>query len=707
MENDGILGFLKKDAANELMMPMMVVGVLALMILPLPPLILDILIAINITIALLMLLTALQVKNSLEFSVFPSLLLMTTLFRLSLNVASTRLILIGGSGGTEAAGEIIKTFGVFIVGGSYVVGIVVFLILTLINFVVITKGSGRIAEVTARFTLDALPGKQMSIDSDLASGLINQDEARERRETLSLETEFYGAMDGSSKFVRGDAIAGLIITAINIIGGLCIGVLQADMSFSDAAEAYTVLTIGDALVSQVPALFISTAAGMVITRVADSRGLGKQVSGQLMSNPRALVPGAAILFALALVPNMPFMPFALLIVGLIYLAWKGTQEENVEEKKSHQKKPELTEEEQIERMLPVETLELEVGYALVQLVDAREDGEVIKRIGGLRKNFARDLGVILPPVHVRDNLELKPGEYRLLIHGVELARGSLMSDRLLAMDPGDSKDKIDGIATTEPAFGLPALWIRASQKTRAEIAGFTVVEPATVIVTHISEVLRRHTFELVGREELQQLLEVVARRSPKAVDELIPNVLSHAELLALVRAILKEGVSVRDMRTILEVITEAAVQSKAIPWLVDRVRERLGAAIVQEMLATDGSLHAAMFDAQSEEAMRATVVRTEMDTNLALDLNTAQNLVLQLRRVLETHQRAGVEPIAVLPADLRYPVQQFALRFCPGVTILSQREIPSRIDINTDVNVSLFPMDTAIPPLQRAAGQAS
>jgi flagellar biosynthesis protein FlhA len=706
MKNDGMLGFLKKDAGTELMMPLLVVGVLALMILPLPPLILDILIAINITISLLMLLTALQVKNSLEFSVFPSLLLMTTLFRLSLNVASTRLILLDGSSGTEAAGEIIKTFGVFIVGGSYVVGIVVFLILTLINFIVITKGSGRIAEVTARFTLDALPGKQMSIDSDLASGLVTQDEARERRETLALETEFYGAMDGSSKFVRGDAIAGLIITAINIIGGLCIGVLQADMTFGDAAEAYTVLTIGDALVSQVPALFISTAAGMVITRVADSRGLGKQVAGQLMTNPRTLIPGAAILGALALVPNMPLMPFVLLIAGLMYLAWKGPDDEDDEEK-SLANKPELTEEEQIERMLPVETLELEVGYALVQLVDARKDGEVIKRIGGLRKNFARDLGVILPPVHVRDNLELKPGEYRLLIHGVELARGSLMSDRLLAMDPGDSKEDIDGIATTEPAFGLPALWIRTSQKTRAEIAGYTVVEPATVIVTHISEALRRHTFELVGREELQQLLEIVARRSPKAVDELIPNVISHAELLALVRAILKEGVSIRDMRTILEVITEAAVQSKAIPWLVDRVRERLGAAIVQDMLDSKDVLHAAMFDAQSEETMRASVVRTELDTTLALDLNNAQNLVLQLRRTLETHQRAGVEPVAVLPADLRYPVQQFAIRFCPGVNILSQREIPSRVEVNTDLSLSLFPTDGASAPAEPIASQAS
>jgi len=676
---------------NEMMMPMVVVGILALMILPLPPVILDILLAINITVALIMLLTAIQVRDSLEFSVFPALLLVTTLFRLSLNVASTRLILIGGSSGTDAAGEIIKTFGHFIVGGSYVVGIVVFLILTLINFIVITKGSGRIAEVTARFTLDALPGKQMSIDSDLASGLITQDEARSRREKLSKETEFYGAMDGSSKFVRGDAIAGLVITAINIVGGLFIGVAQADMTFADAGAAYTILTIGDALVSQIPALLISTAAGVVITRVADSRGLGAQVTGQLLREPKVLIPGAAILVALALVPNMPLTPFAILIVGLLYMAKKGAEAKekpDIEELKKP--KPELSEEEQLERLLPVETLELEVGYALVKLVDTRENGEVVKRISGLRRNIAKELGIILPPVHVRDNLELKPGEYRLLIHGVEAARGEIMSDRLLAMDPGDATEKVDGIATTEPAYGLPALWIRPSQKTRAEISGYTVVEPSTVIVTHISEILHRDAHSLIGRDELQQLVEVVAKRSPKIVEDLIPNILSHAELMTIIRALLQDGVSVRDMRAILEVLTEAAPVSKATHYLVDRVRVRLGPSIIQNLMAEDSRLHVGFFDAESEDLIRQSLATTDLDIQLALDLSTAQALVRQFQRVLEAQQSQGYAPVVIVPPDLRYAMQKFASRFAEGIIVICQREIPPRTEVVTDVTCSLL-----------------
>ena len=554
-------------SASEMGMPIAIIGILALMILPLPPILLDILIAINITIAILMVMTSIQVKDALEFSVFPSLLLMTTLFRLALNVASTRLILLDGGSGAEAAGEIIQTFGIFIIGGNYAVGIVVFLILTLINFIVITKGAGRIAEVTARFTLDSLPGKQMSIDSDLASGLIDQDEAKQRRTNLARETDFYGAMDGASKFVRGDAIAGLVITAINLIGGLFVGMVQLDLAFGDAASAYTLLTIGDALVSQVPALLISTASGMVITRVSDERELGAQVGGQMLTNPRVLVASAGIVGALALVPNMPLTPFAIIIGGLAFAARSKPSSEpgkEGEKPKAKKAKKELSEDEQLQQMLPVEMLELEVGYALVKLVDNREGGEIVKRISGLRRNFAKDMGIILPPVHVRDNLELKPGEYRLLIQGVEMARGVVMPDRVMAMDPGDAREQLEGIKTTEPAFGLPALWIRSAQKTKAEVAGYTVVEPATVVVTHISDVLSREAYQLVDRDGLQRLLEVVAARSPKIVEELIPESSPTPRCLAI-RTLLKEGVGVRDMRAILEALTEAAPGARIFP----------------------------------------------------------------------------------------------------------------------------------------------
>lgn len=682
---------------TDMAMPTAIVGILALMILPLPPLLLDILIAINITLALMMLLTSIQVRNALEFSVLPSLLLMTTLFRLGLNVASTRLILLDGGTGSEAAGQIIETFGVFIVGGNYAVGIVIFLILMLINFIVITKGAGRIAEVTARFTLDSLPGKQMSIDSDLASGLLDTDEARKKRQELSRETDFYGAMDGASKFVRGDAIAGLVITAINLIGGLFVGMVQLDLSFTDAATVYTILTIGDALVSQVPALLISTASGMVITRVSDERELGAQVGGQMFNNPKVLYAGAGIMGALALVPNMPLFPFAMVIGGLVYIGRKVTKEGEEPKKKDAKKtaKADLSEDEQLERMLPVETLELEVGYALVKLVDNREGGEIVKRISGLRRNFAKDMGIILPPVHVRDNLELNPGEYRLMIQGVEMARGSVMPDRIMAMDPGDAREKLEGIKTTEPAFGLPALWIRATQKAKAEVAGYTVVEPATVVVTHISDVLNREAHQLIDREGLQKLLEVVARRSPKIVEELIPAMMSHAEVLAVLRSLLKEGIGIRDMRSILEALTEAAPKSKSIPYIVDRVRMRLGPSIIQELVSPDGKIYVGIFDSQSEETLRSFVSRTDTEVALAPDLTTAQNLVTQLQRVMQNHQGEGRAPVIIVPPDLRYAIQHFALRFVAGLFVVSQREIPPRVDVTSNLSLSLYQGRTA------------
>ena len=688
-------GMLKSINRKDLIMPFVLVGILGLMIVPLPTLAVDLLLTINITMSLLLLLTGVNVQRPLDISVFPSLLLVTTLFRLALNVSTTRLILLNGQQGTTAAGDIVEVFGSFVVCGSYVVGIVVFLVLTLINFIVITRGSGRIAEVSARFTLDALPGKQMSIDSDLAAGLIDQEEARARRLEVSRETDFHGAMDGASKFVRGDAIAGLVITGINIIGGLIIGVAQQDMSVGEAAETYTVLTIGDGLVSQIPALLISTASGIIVTRTADAGDLGSQVIKQVFMDPRVLIASAFILVALSAVPGMPFFMFILLAAALVWLARTAeSRKEEFEAETDDSGGPGGAPEggpedgESIESVLPVETLELEVGYGLLPLVDTREGGEVVGRIERLRKNFAREMGIILPPVHIKDNLELAPSEYRLLIHGVEAAKGSVMSDRLLAMDPGDVRDPVPGIETVEPAFGLPALWVRTGDKARAELAGYTVVEPAAVIITHISEILQRDCEQLIGREELQQLLDVVARRRPRIVDELIPNVLTHAHVLAVLKALLAERVSVRDLPSILEALADASRYGKAVPFLVDQVRERMGGALVQALTGPDDQLHVAMLDAATEDALRPFVVRNEAEVNLAPDLPTAQGLLAQLQSAVTRLHDLGYPAVIIAPTDLRYPLWRFATRFINQVHVLGQNELPPRVKVATEFTVS-------------------
>jgi flagellar biosynthesis protein FlhA len=693
---DTPLGFLRGIRYRDLILPMGIVSIIGLMIVPLPTLFLDLLLAVNITLAIVILLTAIQVRRALDFSVFPSLLLITTLFRLALNVSTTRLILLNGAEGEAAAGEIVATFGSFVVGGSYVVGIVVFLILTLINFIVITRGSGRIAEVSARFTLDALPGKQMSIDSDLAAGLITQDDARSRRKTLSLETDFYGAMDGASKFVRGDAIAGLVITAINIIGGLVIGVLQLDMTMGEAATTYTVLTIGDGLVTQIPTLLVSTAAGMVVTQAADDTELGARLHFQLLGRPKVLLATAMMLALLALIPGMP----ALLLLGiagfLFYMARKrliegdlappDTGSDAQSGEPGAESAPKNVENE-IEDMLPMEILELEVGFGLVPLVDTREGGDVIKRINRLRQNFARDMGLILPPVHIRDNLELAPGGYRLLVHGVEVAEGAVMVDRMLAMDPGDVRDKVDGINTIEPAFGLPALWIRSSDKSRAELAGYTVVESAAVIITHLSEVLQRESEQLLGREQLQHLLDVVARRNPRIVDELVPSVLSHAELQAVLRAMLRERVSIRDLSTILETLSECSRYGKSIPFLVDQVRARLGSSIVQRLLGGDGKLHVAILSPGTEDALRSTMLRTDVDVNLAPDLGTAQRLLAEIQEAMDNLHGHGHSAVLLVPTDIRFALFRFVSRFLNQVQVLGQNELPGRVELITDYTV--------------------
>jgi flagellar biosynthesis protein FlhA len=710
---------------SQLAMPLLMAGVIALMILPLPTHLLDFLLTVNIGLSVLVLLVATQLEKPLDFSVFPSFLLVTTLFRLGLNLATTRLILL--QGGVEGAGAVVETFGKFIVGGNIVVGIVVFIILTLINFSVITKGSGRIAEVSARFTLDALPGKQMSVDADLASGLITQDQARAKRLEFAQEADFYGAMDGASKFVRGDAVAGLFITVINIVGGLIIGMAMQDMEFAEAAETFTILTIGDGLVSQIPALLISTASGMVVTRASDANDLGLQMVSQLLNNPVVLYATAVVLLLLVLVPGMPIIPFVLLAGLAFYRARKlPPRPERVPGGQSapsgalgldrRQQAPALpgpsgggpggkplSEEEEITNLLPVHPLEFQVGWGLIPVVE--RDGNFIRRMTGLRKNMAKDLGIILPAVHVRDNLELEPGEYRLLVHGVEVARATVMPDRLMAMGQGDARRRIVGVETKDPAFGLPALWINPNQRSEAELAGYSVIDIETLVITHLSEALSSAASRLLGRDELQTLLDVVAKRSPRVVEELLPTVMSHTELLAVLRHLLDERVPVRDLRSILEALADAARYGKATPFLVDQVRQRLGAAIAQRYVEADGKLHVALFDGASEETLRQFVIRNEADAALAPDLLTAQALAAQLQSAYQRLQANGHAPVVVTPPDIRFPLQRFITRLMPQMNVISQTELPPRLDVTTVMTMTLPARRGPPPGAPRVAGR--
>jgi flagellar biosynthesis protein FlhA len=516
--------------AGDIGLVLAVIGILLAMILPIPAMLLDFCLALNVTVAVIVLINTMYVTSPMDFAIFPTLLLVLTLFRLALNIASTRLILLHGSEGPLAAGAVIKSFGSFVVGGNYVIGMIIFVILVLINFIVITKGSGRIAEVAARFTLDAMPGKQMAIDADLNAGIIDENEARDRRKAIARESEFHGAMDGASKFVRGDAIAGIIITLINIFGGFVIGVAQQGMSMLSAAQNYTLLTVGDGLVSQIPALIISTAAGILVSRAASEARMGREFSRHILANPTPIYIGSGVTFLLGLVPGLPAGPFmflATVLGGSVYLFERKRSAETdlVPAKTEAAQAAESPGPEDVEHLLALDVMELEVGYGLIPLVDKSQDGSLLNRIRGIRRQFASEMGMVIPPIHIRDNLKLKPPEYRVLVKGVELARGEVMVNHLLAMDPGDVTQKISGIPTTEPAFNLPALWIPGEKEEDARFAGYTVVDNATVVATHLTEVLRSSAPDLLGRQEVQHLLDTLAKTSPKAVEELVPALL--------------------------------------------------------------------------------------------------------------------------------------------------------------------------------------
>jgi flagellar biosynthesis protein FlhA len=678
-------------AGGELAIPAAFVVVVIVMVIPLPTPLLDLLLTLNVSLSLIILLVAMYIVRPLEFSTFPSVLLVTTLFRLSLNVASTRLILLHGEIGSAAAGHVIQAFGNFVVGGSYVVGIVVFLILVVINFAVITKGAGRIAEVAARFTLDAMPGKQLAVDAELNAGLLTEKQARERRRAIEAEADFYGAMDGASKFVRGDAVAGLLIAAINIVGGLFIGIVQRGLAIQDAAEVYTVLTIGDGLVSQLPALLISTAAGIIVTRAASGTNLGSEVVSQLLFNPRVLTTVAVILGAFAILPGLPFLPFVVLAGGIGGLAYfsRIDADARTEEAVTAARPEAVKAAEKSDAPVPLDLLELEVGYELVPLVDGEQRGELTERIRSLRRQLAQEMGFIVPPVHIRDNLQLKPSEYAILLKGVEIARGEVRTAHYLAINPGGADPSFRGIPTKEPAFGLDALWVAAADRERAQLAGYTVVDIATVIVTHLTELIRRHAHELLGRQEVQGLLDGVAKTHPKVVEELLPQQLSLGGVQKVLQNLLREHVSIRDLLTIVETLADHAPQTKDPLALTEQVRQALSRSIVNRFLTSDRVLPLVTLAPRLEKLIAEAVHRTDDGTYLALEPATAQRLLGKLASWSEQFAAQNQQPLVLCSTSIRGHLRRLTERFLPSLALVAPGEIPANVKIHSLGVVSL------------------
>ncbi len=672
---------------QEILVALGIVIILGVMVMPIPTIVLDILISFSITFSLIILMVAVFMLSPLEFSVFPSLLLVITLLRLSLNIASTRIILLNGDQGAAAAGEFIESFGNFVVGGNYVVGTVIFIILVMINFIVITKGSVRTSEVAARFTLDAIPGKQMSIDADLNAGLITEQEARTRRRNLEREADFYGSMDGSIRFVRGDAIAGILITLVNIIGGFAIGVFQQGMAASEAAQIYTLLTIGDGLVSQLPALVVSTAAGLVVTRAQSDKNLPGELMKQLLDQPYAFIIASGILFFFGMIPGLPHFPFFLMSLGAGTIAYYKLQDNQKVEQLKLRKKDDAAKAplpEKVESILPLDIMELEVGYELIPLVDADRNGELLERIKSIRRQFALEMGFIVPPLHIRDNLQLKSNEYAVLIKGVDVARDSIMMGRILAMNPGTTEKEIDGIKTSEPTFGLPAVWIPSNKKQEAQMAGYTVVDPATVITTHIKETIKRHAHELMGRQEVQSLLDKFKETNPKVVEELIPNLLSLGKVQRVLQNLLKEQISIRDLRTILEQLSDFASLTQDPDVLTEYVRQGLARPITKQYQSSDGTLSVLTLDREIEDIIEGSIQKSETSAYLALEPNVAEKLLTRLKQMIEKiTPTIETAPVLLASPGLRMHIRKFTERFLPDLAIISHSEVSPSVQIKT------------------------
>lgn len=682
-----------KDALqrSDILASLGLVGILVLMIIPLPPIILDLCLSFNITMAILILIISLYTQKAVEFSIFPSILLATTLLRLSLNVASTRLILLHGHEGMSAAGSVIQSFGQFVVGGSYVVGLVIFIILVIINFIVITKGAGRIAEVAARFTLDAMPGKQMAIDADLNAGLIDEQTARQRREDISNEANFHGAMDGASKFVRGDAIAGIIITLINIGAGFIIGVLQKGMPIADAAQNYTILTIGDGLVGQVPALIISTAAGMLVTRSTGRDDFGTEMKSQFTRYSKALWVVSGILLAFALIPGLPFFPFLVLSAALAFTGYridKSDREEEEAKALAEEPQPVVQPDEDYEKMLNVDLIELEVGYGLIPFVDAAQDGELLQRIQSIRKQFAVTSGFIVPPVHIKDNLQLNPNQYTISLKGVKIATAEMMPGYYMAMDPGMVTETIKGIPTQEPAFQLPALWITEDKREQAQIAGYTVVDCTTVMTTHISETIKQHAHELLGRQETQNLIDNLARTYPKLVEELVPNILNLGSIMRVLQNLLREGVSIRDLRTILETMADYTPMTQDTDTLTEYVRHALSRSISAAFTQDDGTMAILTMDKNVEDTIQTAIQHREHGSYLALDPTIAQKILDSLSNLIAGYP-GGMQPALLVTPQIRNHVRRLTERYFPSLAVLSHNEITTNVNIQSVGTVTI------------------
>jgi flagellar biosynthesis protein FlhA len=684
---DEIFGKLKAFTRNsDIFVAIGLLLILSVMVIPVSPLILDLLLALTLALTIIILLVSVYTKKPLEFSTFPSILLVMTLFRLSLNVASTRNILLdGATEGTSAAGEIIRAFGEFVVQGNYLVGVIIFTILVIINFLVITKGAGRVAEVAARFTLDAMPGKQMAIDADLNAGLINEEQARSRRAEVAQEADFYGAMDGASKFVRGDAIAGILITVINIIGGIIVGVVQGGMSFADAAQTFTLLTVGDGLIAQIPGLIISTAAGIIITRNTSSDNLGAQVSKQFRVHAKSIYIAAGVLFILPLISGLPYLPFWTIAGVFAFAAYrmdKGIELENIniESKKKDAKeaKPE-----NLEDLLNLELVELNVGYGLVSLVDASQNGDLLERISHIRKQFALDWGVIVPSLRIKDDLELKPGSYSIKIKGVEVAKGELLADHFLAMDPGSVIEKIEGVETKEPVFGLPAVWITEDQKDDAQYNGYTVVDLSTVIATHITEILKTNLHEIFGRQELVRIIDSFKETYPKVVSDLIPDILPLGAVLKVMQNLLREGVSVRDLRTILESLAEFGPKMKDPEQLTEFVRKNLYRTITESVRSENNEIPLFTLDRAIEETIAQNLVETEQGHQLSLDPKITQNILSSLNEKIEEATSIGEKMVVLCSPVVRSHFKRLTEKFIPNLVVISHNEINPEANIRS------------------------
>lgn len=694
MERSQLISSARSNLAGlgrgQLGVPLLLLVMMAMMMLPIPPFLLDVFFTFNIALSIVVLLVCVYALRPLDFSVFPTILLVATLLRLALNVASTRVVMLHGQDGHAAAGKVIQAFGEVVIGGNYVVGIVVFAILMIINFVVITKGAGRISEVSARFTLDAMPGKQMAIDADLNAGLIDQPEAKRRRLEVAQEAEFYGSMDGASKFVRGDAIAGLLILFINLIGGMLVGMLQHGMTFADAGKIYTLLTIGDGLVAQLPSLLLSTAAAIMVTRASGSEEMGKMINRQMFTSWKALGVSGAIMIVMGLVPGMPhfsFISLGLVACGIAYVLWKKEDRVKVmaleEVKRQQEMLPSPTRVQDSKELgwddvTPIDMIGLEVGYRLIPLVDRNQGGQLLARIKGVRKKLSQELGFLMPTVHIRDNLDLAPSAYRLTLMGVTLAEAEIYPDRELAINPGQVFGSLNGITAKDPAFGLEAVWIEISQRSQAQSLGYTVVDASTVVATHLNQILYKHSHELIGHEEVQQLMQLLAKGSPKLAEELVPGILSLSALLKVLQALLSEQVPVRDIRTIAEAIANNAQRSQDTAALVAAVRVGLSRAIVQSIVGIEPELPVITLEPRLEQILLNSLQKAGQgqEEGVLLEPSMAEKLQRSLIDAAQRQEMQGLPVILLVAGPVRAMLSRFGRLAVPNMHVLAYQEIP-------------------------------